>query len=290
RLGVTLEPQFDKGDAIADLSERESGRRQFLPGQDGISRIKGGPSALIDALSARLPEAAIETGVSVSGLAQEQDGLQIIANTGKFQAEYAVLAVPPRIARQTFAFTPDLKKGLSSAMDAAPTWMAPQAKAVLVYEKPFWRDQGLSGRVASRVGPLIEIHDMGNSDDDRGILFGFLGVPHELRAQHADAIPAAIIAQMQRCFGAEGGNPLTLETKDWATDPAIAARLDLTMLPAHPEILPEIIRRPLYDGRLHFAGAETATRSPGLIEGALDAGTRAANQIIAARAQIHQTS
>jgi monoamine oxidase len=39
-------------------------------------------------------------------------------------------------------------------------------------------------------------------------------------------------------------------------------------------VSPDILREPYADGRVLFASAETAVRSPGLIEGALDAAER----------------
>lgn len=63
-----------------------------------------------------------------------------------------------------------------------PTWMAGHAKVVAIYERPFWRDSGLSGFVSSRVGPLQEIHDA-SPEAGSGALFGFLGIPVEVRQQ-----------------------------------------------------------------------------------------------------------
>ncbi|MFS0906790.1 hypothetical protein AB3N02_27595 [Priestia aryabhattai] len=58
--------------------------------------------------------------------------------------------------------------------------MAGQAKAVAIYDRPFWRELGLSGFVSSWVGPLQEIHDA-SPDVGSGALFGFLGIPARMR-------------------------------------------------------------------------------------------------------------
>ncbi len=40
--------------------------------------------------------------------------------------------------------------------------MAGHAKVVALYERPFWREQGLSGDAISHCGTLAEIHDARN--------------------------------------------------------------------------------------------------------------------------------
>ena len=48
----------------------------------------------------------------------------------------------------------------------------------------------------------------------------------------------------------------------------------------HPDIAPTSLREPHWDGALQFAVSETAEISPGLIEGALVAGERAARRAL----------
>jgi monoamine oxidase len=50
----------------------------------------------------------------------------------------------------------------------------------------------------------------------------------------------------------------------------------------HPGVGPPVVREAHMGGRLLFAGAESATISPGLIEGAFDAAERVAAAIEAA--------
>ena len=81
-------------------------------------------------------------------------------------------------------------------------------KALVVYETAFWREAGLSGRIASRAGPLVEAHDLCGVDGTPAAIFGFVGWPHELREQHRPHLQDAIIAQLVRCLGSKAANPL----------------------------------------------------------------------------------
>ncbi len=276
RLGVESFPQYETGDALIDMAAGQAPMRRPLPGQHGIRRITGGPGALVTALEARLPEGVVRYGARVAGISH--DGLRT-ADGAEHSAKTIVLSMPLRVAA-ALDYTPALPADLLDAMQASPTWMAPQAKALAVYECAFWRDSGLSGRVASQVGPLVEIHDHCGADGSPAALFGFVGWPATDRAAHQDVLKHAVLEQLTRCFGANAANPVALEIEDWAANPLIASPRDLTEPPRHPEIRPAILRAAQWDGTLRFAIAEAAARSPGLIEGALDAGARTAAAIL----------
>jgi monoamine oxidase len=188
----------------------------------------------------------------------------------RITANRAILATPLRVAAAHIAI-PEAQAELLQAMQATPTWMAGQAKAVILYDRAFWQGMGLSGRIASRIGPLTEVHDH-SAPDGPPALFGFVGWPPE--ARDPGALDTAIRAQLLRCFGPDAPQPRSITLQDWSRDPLICTASDHSG--AHPDLPPAILRQPHLEGRLHIAIAEVSTRSPGLIEGALDAGQRAA--------------
>ena len=158
--------------------------------------------------------------------------------------------------------------------------MATQAKVLIEFEEAAWRRQKLSGRVASRVGPLVEVHDHCSADMKQAALFGFLGFsPTELQEINVEE---AIEHQISRCFGYDIAKLITgILVRDWSQYPTICARLDAELPPQHPTVLPEGIRQAEECSNVFFAVAETAFRSPGLIDGALESGRRAALQALA---------
>lgn len=285
RLSVETFAQYEDGHAVLDMDESGPVEHQHLPGQHGIRRITGGPQALVDALSRKLPKEAMKTGHTVTRIDARTSSLSVTTSgpdITTLEAKYVVIAVPPRVAAQNISLTPALGSAMLATMERTPTWMAAQAKAVAVYDHPFWRAQGLSGRVASRVGPLVEIHDHCSTGGKEAALFGFVGWPHTVRHSHTDALRDAVAQQLIRCFGEEGGAFTALYIEDWAQNQNICSDLDLSQPPAHPDVTPDVLRAPQYDGRLFLSAAETATQSPGLIDGALSIGTDTAACIIKA--------
>ena len=285
RLDVDTFPQFETGHAVLDMDPGAPPTRQFLPGQHGIARIDGGPQALVDQLADRIPRENTHRNHTLSQLESNDTGFALRFSENQidvFKATHVIVAAPLRLAAESVDWSNLLDPAIISLMRKTPTWMATQAKALIVYKTPFWREEGLSGRVASRVGPLVEIHDHCGSDGSPAALFGFVGIPHQHR-DDVDALKAAIIEQLVRCFGQKAAEFEQFEVKDWATDHHICSNTDLETDPAHPETLPDAIRQGFFDNRLFFACAETATQSPGLIDGAFEAGERVAQQIIASR-------
>ncbi|WP_394199173.1 hypothetical protein [Litoreibacter albidus] len=90
--------------------------------------------------------------------------------------------------------------------------MAGHAKAVAIYDRPFWREVGLSGDATSRFGPLAEIHDASPAQGGPYALFGFLGVPPQVRTDE-QVVKQHVLAQLARLFSAQAATPVSLSTK-----------------------------------------------------------------------------
>ncbi len=283
RLGLHTFAQFETGNAALDYGPSAPVRFQPLPGQHGIARITGGPVALIDALVAMLPEGALHTGLPVTAVHVNETGAVVETSGRRFGAEQVVVAMPVRVAESSINWSPALPDALAHVMRATPTWMSTHAKALIVYPTAFWRENGLSGRIASQAGPLLEAHDISAENADPAALFGFVGWPPEMRVANKNRLDAEIIAQLVRCFGEAAARPTHIHVEDWAANQFICTPGDLAEPMNHPDVGPDILRQPHAHGRIVFAVAETSDVSPGLIEGALAAGMRAAQQVLGSR-------
>lgn len=276
KLGVDTFEQFNEGNAVI-TGYGPGPLHQPLPGQDGMVRPVGGPTALIDALAGQLGIDRVRTSAPVTGVIEDGSGRIAVhlASGEGITARRVILSIPLRVAAATL-YLPWAPPSLTEAMRRTPTWMSTTAKAVAVYDRPFWRDSGLSGRIASRHGPLVEAHDHSGAAGSPAAIFGFVGWPPEQRRNDPDGLRRAILTQLVECLGKPAGDPLSFKIEDWAMNPDIVTELDLSQLPHHPGVGPNLLRQPFLDGRIRFAVSEVAERSPGLIEGAFDIGEAAA--------------
>ena len=278
RLGLATFAQHDDGDWVLD-GWGPAPRRHPIPGQDGIARIKGGPSAAVDALAAHLPAGSITTGARVDAVASVPGGLVVRHGDQAVTADRVILATPLRVTADRILLDGIAPDVLALTQDT-PTWMAQSAKAVALYRAPFWRDAGLSGRIASRLGPLAEAHDHTPAGAGIGAVFGFVGLDPAVRRADPAGLRAAIVTQLGRCLGPQGAHPEALHIMDWSEAALICGARDLTDPPRHPDVGPDILRAWHLSGRLRFAVSETADLSPGLIEGAFAAGEAAARAVL----------
>ncbi|MEP3278861.1 MAG: NAD(P)/FAD-dependent oxidoreductase [Stappiaceae bacterium] len=278
KLSLQTFDQYTQGYSVFDEGPGREPETCFLPDQDGSMRFVGGPQALIDALLGRLPRGTVQIGCKVHTVSIENSGVKVHTNDDKaptISSRKVIVALPPRIAAHTIKWPEDFSAGLKQTLERMPTWMAPHAKVLAVYDKPFWREKGLSGRIASRSGPLVETHDNSGANGMPAAIFGFVGWPHTVRKQRAGILSQDVLEQLKRCFGSEV-TPTAIHIEDWATDPLVTTPSDLSGPVSHPEVGPAILRQPHCSGRLWFAGSETAAQSPGLIEGALVAAQQTA--------------
>ena len=282
QLGLGLIPQFESGDTIVDIATQGSPARYQLPGMEGSYRVQGGTTAILERLLERLPIFVIRTSTRVNSIAYGNESIRVSTDNialPMINPRRVVLATPMRVAASTINWSPALDSRVLNAMETTPTWMAAQAKAVAIYSEPFWRTNGLSGRIASRLGPLVEAHDHSGEMGKPSGLFGFIGLPPKVRHDNAHAVRNEIVKQLVRCFGEDAAEPDTLHVEDWAENPFICTPTDITEQPQHPQLTPSLLRKPFWDERIFFAVAELATVSPGLIEGAFHIGSKVAEGV-----------
>lgn len=277
-LGLRAFPQHAAGAICLEDARGTLHRGRGFASMAGSFRLDGGMIGLIAGLAARLPADRLHLGQAVRAVTA--DGV-LLADGQHCRAAHVVLTLPPRLAAG-LRFDPALPDGVLRQLAGIPTWMAGHAKFVAVYDRPFWRDAGLSGDVMSQRGPLAEIHDASGPDGAPAALFGFPGLPAPQRQGQGAGIAAAALQQLARIFGPAALQPVATALQDWAFDPLTATPADHVLPQGHPAYgLPPALAR-LRDGRLHLAGTETAPDMGGLMEGALASAERVAGLILGA--------
>lgn len=270
RLELEMFEQFAEGILMSEDANGQVSRGRGFNSMQGSWRLKGGLAALTQTLADKLPEARKRSDATVQTVTRLPDGVTVTLTNGEeLSGDQIVLAMPPRVAAE-INFVPPLADNTVQSMRNISMWMAGQSKAVAVYERPFWRDAGLSGDASSRHGPMVEIHDASPSTGGPFALFRFIGVPPQGRTD-PNLLREHLIAQLVRLFGQDAATPSQLYVKDWAFDPFTSTQADQAPLYAHPTYgLPASMAN-VWGDQLHFAGTEVAPQFGGYIEGALEA-------------------
>ncbi|KKI90359.1 amine oxidase [Bacillus sp. SA1-12] len=287
KLNVGTFDQYTEGAMLSERYHKEPPERYVLP-ENSVARsvrFRGGVQSLIDAVANTLPPGIVELETRVTAIRLDKAGaitLEAGRADGKIEkvpASAVILALPPRIAARHIEFSPSLPTDLMTDLVNKPTWMAGQAKAVAIYDRPFWRKSGLSGFVSSWVGPLQEIHDA-SPEIGSGALFGFFGMPAKMRRELGeDKVLELVIDQLVRLFGPSAQNVRAILYKDWANDSETAVEEDLDPL----RDFPSYGQPPIAGGwerKMFFSGSETNSQFGGHLEGALQSAEQAVFEII----------
>ena len=237
-LGLTQFDQFSDGIMIL---EDERGQVQRGSGFASMQRswlLKGGFGALISAISDNIPHERKRLNAEIISLTNKTNQVSAALVSGEeITADQVVLALPPRLAAQ-INLSPRLPNSTLKSMQNIATWMAGEAKAIAVYDRPFWRDAGLSGDAMSRHGPMVEIRDASPDQGGPYALFGFIGVPPDGRTDE-QFLRQNLLAQFGRLFGNEAMIPAKLYLKDWAFDHFTATQqIKPCFTPIRPMVYP----------------------------------------------------
>lgn len=291
-LGLRTFLQHTEGTMLFEQSQNEPIQQHVLPegSVERSVRLIGGVRSLIDAVAESLPRGTVELDTRVTEIHMDEEGtitLEADLADGKkksIRARAVILALPPRIVARRIAFSPSLPTNLMTSLVDKPTWMAGQAKVVAIYNRPFWREDGLSGQVTSWRGPLQEIHDA-SPETGYGALFGFFGIATKMRQELGEEkVLKLVVEQLTRLFGAAAEKPISLLYKDWSIDPETAVDEDSKPLSGFPNY-----SRPnstsAWENKVIFAGTETASEHGGHLEGALRSAERAVFEVI----ELHKT-
>lgn len=283
-LGLRAFPQHSKGDVVVERSRFDTVQRfPTLPQEPRSMRFVGGTGAIVAALVDALPAGRLHLGSRASRVAIGDGGVVLSFRDGEADREVVarqvIMALPPRLLASTVDFEPALDSETLHCWRQTATWMAPHAKFFALYDRPFWRESGLSGTAQSGVGPLVEIHDA-TLASGAAALFGFIGLDRRQRmAAGEEALVRAAVAQLVRLFGPEAGQPQATLFKDWTADAFTATEADM-QAEGHPVPDP----RPWISGSwapyVSLAGSETSATDPGYLAGALDAAERAVAEVV----------
>ena len=286
-LNLETFEQYKKGEILIERFQIKPPERCVLQenSDEKWIRLTGGVQSLIEALTETLPSEIVELETRVKKIEQNEAGdLTVEAELSdgkrkKIPADAVILALPPRLVARHIEFSPSLPPNLMTDIVKKPTWMAGQAKVVAVYERPFWRELGLSGYVLSAVGPLEEIYDA-SPYKGSGALFGFFGMPPEARKKMGqDKILKLVVDQLVKLFGSEAKNVKAIFYKDWSSDSETAVEEDISPLKNYQSYGEPPVEG-VWENKIIFAGTETNSQYSGHLEGALQSTEQAVFEII----------
>lgn len=217
----------------------------------------------------------------VSAISYDDRGVLVRSARVEVRARRAIVAMaPPDVER--IRITPDLP--VRRAMLQRRWATGSESKLFAIYDRPFWREQGLNGQAVTDLPVANYVVDNSPPDASVGILLAFLGTAGAGHGLHwSDALlddPTArrdaFLTDLVTIFGPQAAQPTAYLEKGWTNEPWISGCVG-SRPPGLLTQYTDADRRPV--GPIHWAGTETAIVNQGYIDGAVSAGERAADEV-----------
>jgi monoamine oxidase len=243
------------------------------------SRIEGGAQLISIKMAQQLGKRVL-LKAPVRRIDQGRFGVRVWTDKYYVSGKRVIVALPPALAGRIVYHggMTDLRDQL---MQRIPQGTLRKFEAV--YEKPFWRDKGLSGQCISNIGPVKVTFDASPKDGAPGVILGFIGGSEARKwtPRAPEERKKAVLDQIQGFFDdTQAQNVKAVYEKDWPADRwAIGCPVGV-MSPGTLVDFGPTLRDPL--GKIHWAGTETADYWCGYMDGAVRSGERAATEVLAA--------
>lgn len=257
------------------LTDSEGGAQQ--------DRVEGGMQPVAERLADQLPDGTVRLSHAVRGIAQDADGVRVEADapdgTVVFDAARVVVAIPPTLTGR-IAYDPPLGGQRDQLVQRMPQGSV--VKFHVLYEDPWWRDEGLSGMVLAPGEPIGVTFDCTPPAGRPGLISGFFEGPSAVAAgaQTMAERREVVVGVLARAMGERARDVTGYVDCDWSAEPFTRGCYGAHLPPGAWTVYGPALRRPV--GRIHWAGTETAERWTGYIEGAIDSGQRVAAEVLAA--------
>jgi monoamine oxidase len=240
------------------------------------SHIHGGSQQICDRIAAELGD-QVSLGTPVSGVKVKPDGVALKVGRRRVKATKVIVAVSPMIAARIDwdPGLPPLREALAQRMP-----MGAYMKGIAVFDRPWWRDRGLSGLALNDRGPVQMTVDVSPGDDGPGVLAGFVtGAPaREMATLEPAERRDVVLGAMADTLAPEASAPVEYRDFNWLEERWSRGGPVGMMGPGALTGLGPALFEPV--GPIHWAGTDSATEWNGYMEGAVQAGERAAREVV----------
>lgn len=256
----------------ADLLAESEGGAQ-------TKRFVGGTSQLPLRLAAALGDRVVVDS-PVLTIDYTDDHVVVTCRGGLVAAgRQVIVALSPALAGRIM-YDPPLPGVRDQLTQRMP--LASAHKMFAIYDEPFWRLDGLNGQLISEVGPARMSNDSCLPDEvgGPGIILAFLeGESARVAGQwSAEQRHGALRAELGRHFGRRAAQPRRIVERGWADREWIRGAYNPNTGPCGLLHFGAALSTPV--GPIKWAATETANAWSGYMEGAVEAGRRAAQEAL----------
>ncbi|KRX00952.1 Cyclic nucleotide-binding protein [Pseudocohnilembus persalinus] len=249
-------------------------------------KIVGGSQSLSKFLVKEIEkrQGQVKLNKMVTQVIQDEKNVTVITQDGdKYYADYIIIAMPP-VLTQRIHFTPQLS--YDKELICQKNFMGSITKTSLFYKTEFWKEKGFCGETAStcKNHPVINIFEDSRPKSNGEVqpslvVFSNGSITKFWQKKPIQEYHDIIKKTIYKWFQSEEAlDPIQMKTTNWG-DQEFNRGGPVGNFP--PGVL-SMLEKPLFanEGRIHWAGTEMAVEGQGFLDGAVQSGVRAANEIL----------
>ncbi|KAM7393180.1 hypothetical protein PAMA_008027 [Pampus argenteus] len=253
---------------------------ESTPGSAQELKIKGGTQQLSECLAEHVGWKNVRLGSAVTAIWQDAEWARVKTATDTFLSRAVIVTCPPHLAAKIH-YQPSLPSQRQFLTQNMP--VGHMIKFIITYKTAFWREKGFSGEIvtgSSSDCPFCVTFDA-TSPSGNAALVGFIAgeQAYKWSSKEAGERREAVLSCLVKYLGPEAASFIHHEEKDWAKEDYSGGCPVNVMAPGLLTYYHPSLRRPC--GRIYWAGTETATQWCGYMSGAVQAGQRAAVEVLA---------
>ncbi|XP_013857909.1 probable flavin-containing monoamine oxidase A [Austrofundulus limnaeus] len=252
---------------------------ESTPGCAQEFKIKGGTQQLSECLSERVGWKNVRLGSAVTAIWQDAEWARVTTSRDTFLCRAVIVTCPPHLAAKIHYQPPlpTMREFLTQNMPVGH-----MIKFIITYQTAFWKEKGFSGEIvagSSSNSPFCVTFDA-TSPRGNPALVGFIAGQQASRwgPNEPGERRGAVVSSLVKYLGPEAASFIHYEEKDWAKEDYSGGCPVNVMAPGLLTYYHPSLRKPC--GRIHWAGTETATQWCGYMSGAVQAGRRAALEVL----------
>uniref|UniRef100_A0A8C9DUA5 Amine oxidase n=1 Tax=Prolemur simus TaxID=1328070 RepID=A0A8C9DUA5_PROSS len=204
-------------------------------------------------------------------------------NRELYECRYVITAIPP-ILTSKIHFRPELPPERNQLIQRLP--MGAIIKCMMYYKEAFWKKKDYCGCmiIEDEESPISITLDDTKPDGSLPAIMGFILArkADRLAKLHKEISVSALFSLLH--FLPTELQPVHYEEKNWCEEQYSGGCYTAYFPPGIMTLYGRVIRQPV--GRIYFAGTETATQWSGYMEGAVEAGERAAREVLNALGKV----
>uniref|UniRef100_A0A8D0L542 Amine oxidase n=1 Tax=Sphenodon punctatus TaxID=8508 RepID=A0A8D0L542_SPHPU len=235
---------------------------------DQERKFVGGSGQITERILERLKD-KVKLERPVIRISQSGDNVVVeTLNHELYEGRYVISAIPPGLTTKIH-FNPELPSKRNQLIHRLP--MGSVIKCMMYYKEAFWKKMDYCGSmiIEDEEAPISITLDDTKPDGSVPAIMGFILTRKAYRLANINLFclfPTLLLLQ-----------PVHYEEKNWSAEQYSGGCYTAYFPPGIMAQYGRIIRQPV--GRIYFAGTETATQWSGCMEGAVQAGERAAREV-----------